>query len=240
MSIFGRDAHLTEVAAAIAAGEPAPTADDFAREIEPASSAARLRVGVPAADQLTFDGDEAARQAHLVAVETVLQRFDAEAVEIDLEPLLATGALLYGGALVAGRYEAVGEFLETDPADADPTVRQIILAAGDLPAWQYLRDQDELGRRREQAAMLWADIDVLVLPVVPRIPTVAETLADPIGVNTMLGTYTTFVNLLHLSAVALPVGPGGPDHPPASVQLVAPDGADRRLAALAAALLDRR
>ena len=88
-------------------------------------------------------------------------------------PLLASGTLLYGGALVAERYEAVGEFLETDPVDADPTVRKIILAAAALPAWRYLRDQKDLARMRGESAALWEGIDALVLPTAPRIPTVA-------------------------------------------------------------------
>ena len=42
---------------------------------------------------------------------------------------------------------------------------------------------------------------MLVVPTVPRVPTVAEVLAEPYAVNTMLGTYTNFVNLLDLCAV---------------------------------------
>ena len=37
-------------------------------------------------------------------------------------------------------------------------------------------------------------------------PTVDEVLAEPIAVNSMLGTYTNFVNLLDLCALTVPVG----------------------------------
>ena len=41
-----------------------------------------------------------------------------------------------------------------------------------------------------------ARIDALVLPTAPTIYTIEQVLADPIGLNSRLGTYTNFVNLL--------------------------------------------
>ena len=41
-------------------------------------------------------------------------------------------------------------------------------------------------------------IDALVLPTMPTAYTVEQVLADPIGLNSRLGTYTNFVNLLEL------------------------------------------
>ena len=49
-----------------------------------------------------------------------------------------------------------------------------------------------------------ASIDALALPTVPTVYTVAQVLADPIGLNSRLGTYTNFVNLLDLCALAVP------------------------------------
>ena len=54
---------------------------------------------------------------------------------------------------------------------------------------------------------------MLVVPTMPRVPTIAEVPADPIAVNSMLGTYTNFVNLLDLCALTIPVGERrGPEH----------------------------
>ena len=74
---------------------------------------------------------------------------------------------------------------------------------------------------------------MLVVPSVPRVPTVAEVLAEPYAVNAMLGTYTNFVNLLDLCAVTVPVGPGTATHPPASLTLVGPAWSDDVLVSLA-------
>ena len=49
-----------------------------------------------------------------------------------------------------------------------------------------------------------AAIDALALPTAPTIYTVKQVLADPIQLNSRLGTYTNFVNLLDLCGLALP------------------------------------
>ena len=69
----------------------------------------------------------------------------------------------------------------------------------------------------------------MLVPTMPRFYTVAEVLADPLRLNSRLGTYTNFVNLLDLAALAVPSGMRG-DGLPSSVTLIAPHGADGLLA----------
>jgi allophanate hydrolase len=203
-----------------------------------------LRVAVPSqgADGQELPGLDPAAVAALVAAT------GAVTVAATLSPYLAAGRLLYEGAFVAERYEAVGAFLETDPPGVDPVVGSIIRAAGRLPAWQLARDRTTAAALRAQLDEQWRTADVLVLPTVPRIPTVAEVLAEPVAVNTALGTYTNAVNVLDLCAVSVPVAPpgvagaggvsgaGGVAGPPASLMLVAPAWHDDLLAAVAGRL----
>src|SRR5260221_4906800 len=49
-------------------------------------------------------------------------------------------------------------------------------------------------------------MEVLLVPTTPSIYTIAEIDADPITLNTQLGYYTNFVNLLDYSAIAVPSG----------------------------------
>jgi allophanate hydrolase len=77
---------------------------------------------------------------------------------------------------------------------------------------------------------------VLVLPTAPRQPTLAEVAADPLAVNRELGAFTNFVNLLDLSAIAIPAGEC--DGGQFGISLVGPAFADQVLADLAAELLD--
>ena len=52
----------------------------------------------------------------------------------------------------------------------------------------------------------WRALDVLLLPTTGTIYTIAEVEANPVQLNTNLGYYTNFVNLLDLCAWAVPNG----------------------------------
>ncbi|NKQ58717.1 allophanate hydrolase [Amycolatopsis sp. K13G38] len=125
---------------------------------------------------------------------------------VDISPFLAAGRLLYGGAFVAERYAAIGEFLEGATEGVDPVVAKIVLAARELPAHRLAADQARLGELRLRAGEALAGFDALVLPTAPEHPTLAAVAADPAGVSARLGTYTTFANLLDMAAVAVPAG----------------------------------
>ena len=74
-------------------------------------------------------------------------------------------------------------------------------------------------------------IDAMVLPTAPTIYTIEQVLADPIGLNSRLGTYTNFVNLLDMCGLAVPASMR-PDGMPFGVTLLAPAGEDAALAAI--------
>lgn len=142
-----------------------------------------------------------------------------EVVEVDPGPLLAAARLLYEGALVAERHDAVGGFLDSaaaaDPeAGIDPVVSGIITAARGIGATALLRDRarvEEL-RREAMAALDAVGAAALLVPTAPFHPTFAEVAADPVATNARMGTYTNFCNLFDLCAVAVPgcaAGAGG-------------------------------
>ncbi|MEU5871257.1 allophanate hydrolase [Glycomyces sp. NPDC047369] len=141
-----------------------------------------------------------------------LARFAAAGVDlvpIDVQALLDAALLLYEGALVAERYAAFGAHIEAQPADADPIVAEIVKGAGKFSAADLVADQQRLRRARRRAADLLDGFDALLLPTAPLHPTIAEVQADPIAVNAAMGTYTNFVNLLDMAAVAVPAGTTG-------------------------------
>ncbi|KAK1869200.1 hypothetical protein I4F81_011681 [Pyropia yezoensis] len=92
--------------------------DSFAGGRPPATPGA-FTFGVPAAPHLTFDGDEASAEAFAAAVDAAVRR-GGTAVEVDMAPLAAAAALLYGGPFVAERAAAVGSFLAAHPSTAEP------------------------------------------------------------------------------------------------------------------------
>ena len=228
VSVFARPVGLAATATAVAAGFDADDPWSRRAPVAPALTG-RVRIGIPDSGGLRLSGPVTAEH-FTSAVHDVAAGGDV--TDVDLSAFLDAGDLLYGGAFVAERYAAVGAFVVTDPPDVDPVVAGIIRAAGTLPAWQLAADRTELARLRRATDAVWEEIDVLVVPTVPSIPTVADVAADPIGTNAALGRYTTFVNLLDLCALTVPVGDAVGDHPPVSLTLVGPAWSDDLLVAL--------
>lgn len=227
VSIFART--VAEAQRVFAAVREFDALDPFSRPWKPAVRELR-RIGVPRADQLEFYGDEEMRALY----EQAKQRFDV--VEIDFAPFRDAAKLLYAGPWVAERDAAVGEFLAAHPQAGHPVVRGIIEGAGRYSATDAFRASYELARLRRLADAEWDKMDALLLPTTPTIYTVEEVLADPVRLNSNLGLYTNFVNLLDLCALAVPAGFRG-DGLPLGVTFIAPAFHDDELAKLGAAFL---
>jgi allophanate hydrolase len=196
-----------------------------------------LRFGVPRAAQLEFYGDgeaEAAFARDIMAVEALGGRL----VEFDLEPFSEAARLLYEGPWVAERYAATKPLIETNPEAMHPVTRAIIEGAKKYDAVATFEAFYKLAERRRRTLKSWSAFDVMLVPTIPRPYTVAEVLAEPVLINSRLGTYTNFVNLLDLCAFAVPSGMRG-DGLPSSVTMIAPAGADGLVAGLAAAIQAR-
>jgi allophanate hydrolase len=194
----------------------------------------RCTVGIPGPEHLAALARPALDAFHAGAAR--LEGAGVEVVEIDLAPFLAAGDLLYGGAWVAERYHAVGAFIDAHPDDVHPVVRSIISPASGIRASQVFDDSYRLAELRREAGLIMAQLDALLVPTVPDVPTIAAVVADPLAGNTALGRYMTFVNMLGFCAVAVP-GPPRADGVPAGVTVVA-RGGDDRLAVEVGALLE--
>jgi allophanate hydrolase len=91
---------------------------------------------------------------------------------------------------------------------------------------------------RAQADRQWRGMDVLLLPTVTSIPSLAQVAAEPRAANDRLGIYTRFANLLGCCVTAVPTGMRA-NGLPFGVSLVAPGGADAMLDAIAPRLQAR-
>jgi len=209
------------------------TADPYSRSFPPHAVGARpvgARLGVPAAGQRLFFGD----QQSAAAYDNALVRFaglGAKIVEIDLEPFYATARLLYDGPWIAERYLAVKDLIASEPESMHPVTRQIILAGAHGTAADVFTAFYQLEELRRIAERTFRAVDALLLPTAPTIYTIEEVLHDPIRLNSRLGTYTNFVNLLDLCGLAVPASMRA-DGTPFGVTLLAPSGQDAALAAI--------
>ena len=193
-----------------------------------------LRIGVPELRSRVFLGDAQSEAAYDTAL-ALLDGFGLARSAVDLEPFFAVARLLYEGAWVAERYQAIRPFIEAQPESLHPTTLRITKGADRYSAADAFAGLYRLAELRRATETLWTDVDVLMVPTYPKPMTRAALEADPIGPNSALGTYTNFVNLLDLCALAVP-GPFRSDGFPSGVTLIAPAGQDARLAALGARL----
>jgi allophanate hydrolase len=178
-------------------------ADPFSRPLADAAITGR-RIGIPRPDQLVFFGDLQAEELYARALAVLGQ--GAELVEIDIIPLLEAAQLLYGGPWVAERTAAIEALLRANPDAIDPVVRSVVepgLAISAVEVWNGIYRLAELARSAEA---LWDNVDALAFPTTGTTYRVAELAAAPIALNSNLGRYTNFVNLLDMAAVAVPAG----------------------------------
>lgn len=193
-----------------------------------------LRIGVPATTALSFFGDSEAERLFHLAVERLAQG-GATIVEIDFAPFQDAARLLYQGPWVAERLAAIRTFAEQKPEALHRVVGEIIRSAAGLTAVGAFEGFYRLAELSRAAEAEWLKMDAMLLPTTGTTYTIEEMLADPIQLNSNLGTYTNFVNLMDLSALAVPVGFRS-NGLPFGVTIVGRAFADGRIAAVGDAL----
>ena len=217
---FDADDPYSRDEAAISAGGPIPT--DGAR------------VGVPKAENLEFFGDAAAEKLFGDAVARA-ESLGARVVEVDLTPFLEAARLLYEGPWVAERYVGIREFFDAHPDKVHPVTREIVGGGATPTAAEAFAAEYRMQALRRKVEPVWQDIDVMMTPTAGTIYTIAELEADPIRLNSNLGYYTNYMNLLDLCGTAVPAG-FLDNGLPFGVTLIAPAFRDRAILPLADAM----
>jgi allophanate hydrolase len=151
----------------------------------------------------------------------------------DFKPFAEVAALLYQGPWTAERYAIAGQFIEQGGAGIDPVVAEVIGAGRNHSAVDAFNALYRVREIEAQTRHVWDEFDVLMVPTAPNLPTLADVAAAPVARNSELGTYTNFVNLMGLSAVAVPFGFTGAGLP-FGVTFIARGGSDWALAEFAA------
>ncbi|CAN5204398.1 allophanate hydrolase [soil metagenome] len=207
--------------------------DPFSRTsgLDPAAMPKQFRFGVPDANYLQFFGDGAARAGYQQALER-LKELGGTVVEIDWTPFFLAAKALYEDAWVAERYAAIKDFADHHGDAIHPVVRTIIESGRQYSAVDVFNALARMVGYKQRAMQSMAGIDVLVVPSAPTIYTIEAVERDPIELNRRLGYYTNAVNLLDLSAIAVPSAMR-PDGLPFGITLIGPWGSELRLAELA-------
>jgi allophanate hydrolase len=171
----------------------------------PWSATGCFRFGIPSRDQLEFFGEKEAADLFDIAVQSLVE-LGGTAIPFDYTPFRKAAGLLYKGPWVAERLAAIKDFLASEPDTVDSTVGGIIRGARKYSAVEAFEAAYTLRQLDRETQAVWDQVDFLLLPTAPAHYTIERVLADPVELNTKLGYYTNFVNLLDLAAVAIPAG----------------------------------
>lgn len=160
---------------------------------------------IPKKEQLKFFGDSGAEKLFWQAVEK-FEKIGGKAVEIDYEPFNESANLLYSGPWVTERYIAIKDVITKTPEVVEKTVRAIISGGDKIDAINYFESEYTLKKNRKYADKVFTEYEFMLTPTTGTIYTIDEVNNDPIQLNTNLGYYTNYMNLLDLCTVAVPAG----------------------------------
>lgn len=193
---------LLDIAACFDAADPYARPNTFynRQRYFDTKEAAPFSFGVPS--ELDFQGDSETQALFERSVER-LERLGGNAVSVAFEPFLETARLLYEGPWVSERWLATQH---VDRAAMLPVINEIIAGAAGKTAADAFAAQYRLAALKRQCDALLQGLSFVLTPTCPRFYTRTEMAAQPILNNSLLGTYTNFMNLLDYSATAVPVG----------------------------------
>jgi allophanate hydrolase len=189
-----------------------------------------LKVGVPNSP-LSFFEDSEYRRLYLHTIDR-LAGLGVEITPFNYAPFRDTAAMLYSGPWVAERLFAIDDIAEHD---LNSVVADVVRGGRAKSALETFESFYRLAELRRAADAEWRRMDVMVLPTAGTTYKIEDMLSDPIRLNSNLGAYTNFVNLLDLAALAVPAG-FRDDGIPFGVTLIGQAFSDGKLATVGDAL----
>lgn len=235
ISIFAQSvADAWDVLAQVSAYD---AADAYSRRFPaPRASAAPpvVRIGIPDAASLKTFGDDVQAASFQAAI-AQLKADGAVISEIDFSPFYEAALMLYGGAWVAERIAAIGDRLTAKPETVHATLREVLEPGLGRTAVDAFKDIYRLRELERRCTELMANVDLLCVPSIPSFVSLKQIEAEPVAANSRLGTYTNFVNLLDMCAIAVPTEARS-DGRPGSVTLIGRKGRDALAAAVASSV----
>lgn len=192
---------------------------------------------VPRDSDLEFFGD---REQEALFRESTrrLEQMGSRRLGVDFTPFREVAGLLYEGPWLAERLSGIGDFFDRCGDALHPVTRAVLQGGAAVTGVDVFKGLERLRQLREVCLRVFEQAEVLVVPTMPTIPTLAQVRADSVGWSRRLGCYTNFANLLRMPALALPAG-FTPRGLPGSITLLGPPGSDERLVEFGAAWQQR-
>lgn len=128
-----------------------------------------------------------------------------EVVAFDFEPFLEAGKLLFDGPFLADRYASIGLFLEENQNDVLDSTFSIVSQSKRWSAHDVFAALEQVKELKAYARHLLGSDGIFAFPTIAPLYTITQLLDDPIALNTNIGYYSYFANVLDLSALSVPL-----------------------------------
>ncbi|WP_445362091.1 allophanate hydrolase [Microbulbifer sp. ANSA003] len=156
--------------------------------------------GIP--EQPDFQGNKETQTLFNQSIKK-LKLLGGQAVTVDFNPFIEAAKLLYEGPWVAERWIATQG---VKPKSMLEVIRKVINSAETKTAADAFLGQYRLQALKRICDKTLENVDFIIIPTIPTAYTRQQISEQPIQRNSILGTYTNFMNLLDYSATAVPVG----------------------------------
>ncbi len=184
------------------------TQDSYARKNSPTNQLRYFEPKVPS--QFTFGVpteldfyNNSETQALFEHTIERLQALGGKKVDVDFTPFTEAAKLLYEGPWVAERWLATKDVKRESMLEV---IQTIIGSAESKTAADAFDAQYQLQAYKKICDAQVNAVDFMLTPTCPTQFTREELRQEPIKYNSILGTYTNFMNLLDYSATNIPVG----------------------------------
>jgi len=165
----------------------------------------QFKFGIPRPSDLNFFGNEDYERLYREAI-IKCEQMGGERIEIDYQPFAVAAKLLYEGPWLAERYSVIKDLIKSKSHAIHPIIKSVIEPAADIGAADAFEKIYELRKIKHLTDRIINELDFLLLPTTGTIYRLDEVIQNPMQLNSNLGYYTNFMNLLDYSGIALPAG----------------------------------
>ena len=162
------------------------------------------KVFVPSDEWLNFFGNDQGENLYRSFL-VDLNHSDLEVIAFDFEPFLEAGKLLFDGPFLADRYASIGLFLEEHQNDVLDSTFNVVSQSKRWSAHDVFSAFNKVKQLKAYARNLLGSDGIFAFPTIGPLYTIEQLLDDPIALNTNIGYYSYFANILDLSALSVPL-----------------------------------
>ena len=162
------------------------------------------KVFVPSDKWLNFFGNDQGENLYRSFL-VDLNHSDLEVIAFDFEPFLEAGKLLFDGPFLADRYASIGLFLEEHQHDVLDSTFNVVSQSKRWSAHDVFAAFNKVKQLKAYARNLLGSDGIFAFPTIGPLYTIEQLIDDPIALNTNIGYYSYFANILDLSALSVPL-----------------------------------